>query len=227
MRQEYRVLGVVILMAGLLLLAVVGVMAQEVTGLIGGDMGYVPGLRKNPITSEQRQQIIGIRQNMHSQIQNIRANQNLSQQEKQAEISEILLNSNTQIVNVLTPEQKQEFAAWWEERQERSAQMTAPRSMGAKPQGRVGAGPGMMQKGNMGFMPGLQQNPLSSDQQQRIAAIRKQEQNQIQSVRMNKNLSMQEKNSRMAEIRSNTHSQVMNVLTSAQREEFMQWWKSR
>ena len=219
MKLVCRAFGVITLVAGLLILAAVGTLAQQVIGQVGGDMGYVPGLRKNPITTDQRQQVIGIRQNMHSQIQDIRNNRNLSQQEKDAKISEVLQNSNTEIVNVLNPGQKQEFSAWWQNRQERMAQRTEPR--------RMGAGPGTMQRGDMWVMPGLQQNPLSADQKQRITTIRQQSQNQMRNVRMNRDLSTQEKNSRMADIRSNTHSQIMNVLTPAQREEFSQWWQSR
>lgn len=228
MRQELRVFNVVLLATGILLLAAVGTLAQEVVGHVGGDMGYVPGLRQNPITSDQRQQIIGIRQNMHSQIQSIRANQNLSQQEKQAQISKAMQDSNAQIMSILTPEQRQEFSSWWEERQQRTAQMTGPGARaGAGPGARMGAGPGMMQRDQMGDVPGLRQNPLSADQQQRIANIRRQTQNQVQSVRRDTSLSMQERDSRIADIRSNSHNQVMNVLTPAQREEFNQWWQNR
>lgn len=75
-----------------------------------------------------------------------------------------------------------------------------------------------------GTVPGVQ---LSAAQRQRVAAIRRETQQQVQAIRRNPNLSAQQRAQRIAEARQRGHQRVLDVLTPAQRRQFQQWWANR
>lgn len=85
--------------------------------------GVVPGLQQNPLTQDQRDQIAQIRRNAEQQMQNVTNNPNLTQDQKWDQISQIQRKAHDDIVNLMTPEQQQEFTNWWRQRQGSGAGM--------------------------------------------------------------------------------------------------------
>ena len=83
----------------------------------------------------------------------------------------------------------------------------------------------MAQRPHMGAMPMLSQNPLSAEQQQRIANIR--QQTDVQQIRADRSLSAQDRSNRIQEAQVAGHAEVMNVLTDAQKQEFQTWWNDK
>lgn len=179
----------------------------------GAQMDNVPGLQQYPLSTHQRQQIAGIRTEALREMQQIRREPNLTTQEKNNRINQIMMETHNKVMNVLTDEQRDEFQQWWEQRPARRA--------GA------GAGPGMGMGPMMGTVPGLTQNPLSQEQMDQIRGIRTESMKQMQNVRTDPNLSQEEKTARITQIRQEQHRQVMEVLTPAQQQEFNDWWAAR
>lgn len=186
------------------------------------DMGMVPGIQQNPLTQQQRQQIMDIRQETQQQVRQIRMNQNLSQQQKQQQIKQAQMQNHERVMNVLTPEQRAEFQNWWQQRQQGCPGGVCP----IRPPG-AGAGPGMgMGPGQMGMVPGIQQNPLTQQQQRQIMQIRQDAQQQMRDITNNPNLTEDQKWQQIQQIQRETHDAVVNVLTPEQRQELSNWWSS-
>lgn len=76
-------------------------------------LGHVPGVETS---IEQRQRIALIRQQTIQQVQDVENDPNLTPQQKQDRIAEIQRDGHEQIMNVLTPEQRDDFNQWWKGR---------------------------------------------------------------------------------------------------------------
>ena len=176
--------------------------------------GMMPGLQQNPLTAEQREQIMNIRRNAMAQMQDIRSDSSLSQQQKFDQIRDVQQSMHSQVMDVLTPAQTQEFQQWWQDRQ---------MGMGAGPQMHMGAGP----DNRMGTVPGIEQNPLTAGQRQQITNIRRTAMAQIRNIRNDASLSQQQKANQIRDVTQSMHDQVMNVLTPEQHQEFTNWWQSK
>ena len=187
-------------------------------GMGMGRAGGMPGLVNNPLTADQVKKIADIRANTQAQVMSVRADSKLSAAERNARIAEIRQRGHEQVMSVLTADQRKEFESWWSTRGRMGM-----RTHGMRRVGGMGGGPGRM----AGMMPGLVNNPLTAEQQKKIADIRANTQAQVMSVRADSKLSAAERNARIAEIRQRGHEQVMNVLTADQRKEFESWWSSR
>lgn len=185
----------------------------------GRRQGDVPGVQ---VTPEQTQQIAAIRQQTQDRVRNIRIDPNLTQQEKAERIAEARRQGHEEVLNALTPEQRQRFHEWW---------AACPRA-GAGPVGGPGAGPGRMgPRGGgpppdiaQGSVPGVQ---LAQEQMQQVARIRQETRSKVRSVRTDPDLSQQEKAERIAGAQREGHERVLSVLTPEQREQFETWWRSR
>lgn len=189
-----------------------------------GGMGTMPALEQNPLTQQQKQQIMQIRQQTQQQVRDVRMNQNLSQQQKQQKISQIQAQGHERVMNVLTPEQKAEFGGWWQQRQSCSGGTCQMKPSGA------GAGPGMGRQGRgmnrMGMIPGLQQHPLSEQQRQQIVEIRQDAQNRMSTITNNTSLTQDQKWQQLDQVQRESHDAIVSVLTPEQREELSNWWSS-
>lgn len=67
---------------------------------------------------------------------------------------------------------------------------------------------------------------LSAEQERRVAAIRQETQQRVQSAQNNQSLSQQEKASRSAEARRKGHQNVLAALTPEQRRQFEERWQA-
>lgn len=213
MKQVYMVVFVAVV--SLVLLATSAFSQGMMRGRQGQAMGDVPGLSQYPLSSEQRQQIAQIRQQTQVQMREIRANPNLMQSERNQRIAELQAEQHSQVMNVLTPAQREEFSNWWQNRQ----------AMG--PGMRAGAGPGMGRgQGMMGNVPGLRENPLTNEQRQQIAQIRTETHRQVREIMADPNLTTQQKQDRISTVQWQSHDRIVEVMTPAQRQEFTEWWRN-
>lgn len=76
-------------------------------------MGAVPGLQRNALTAEQMQTIANIRQSTQTRVQNIQRDPNLTPQQRADMIAQARAEGHQDVLDVLTPEQRQEFQEWW------------------------------------------------------------------------------------------------------------------
>ena len=81
-----------------------------------GAMMTVPGLRNHPLTSAQRRQIGTIRQDAQRQMRATRNMAGLTAEQRQEQMEKMRADTHTKVMNVLTPEQKQEFENSWASR---------------------------------------------------------------------------------------------------------------
>ncbi len=70
-------------------------------------------------------------------------------------------------------------------------------------------------------------NPLTAEQQKKIAGIRANTQAQVMSARRSPGMSAAEREQKIDQLRRQGHQQVMDVLTPAQQKEFESWWNGR
>lgn len=141
------------------------------------------------LTDEQKATLQTIRQSEREQIEAIRNNSSLSQEEKRAQIEAIHQATREQSLGVLTPEQQQTIA-------NRRANGDGP-------------GPG----GRGGGIPGL-----TDEQRASLGTIRQSEREQIEAVRNDQTLSQEEKRARIESIRQESRQQSQGVLTPEQQE---------
>lgn len=92
-------------------------------GMGKGQMGMVPGLQQNPLTQQQRQQIMDIRQDAQQRMSSITNNTNLTEDQKWQQLQQIQRETHDAVVGVLTPEQQQELNNWWQSRQQQGTGM--------------------------------------------------------------------------------------------------------
>lgn len=91
----------------------------------------------------------------------------------------------------------------------------------ATAQGRPGAGRGY---GANEGVPGVQ---LSDAQQQRINQIRAETRREVQRLRTDSSLSMDDRDRQIKDVQARGHENVLNELTDQQRAQFDNWWRNR
>ncbi|MGQ9807168.1 MAG: hypothetical protein ACUVSM_11520 [Armatimonadota bacterium] len=200
-------------------------------------IGVVPGVQ---LTPEQERQVAQIRSETMRRVQEIRRNSSLTPEQMAAEIAKVRQEGHERVMNVLTPEQRQQFESRWPGCRlfggagwqgagsgaglgrgpcgaglGRGAGMGRGAGRGLGP-GAAGLGAGF---GMSGLVPGVQ---LTAEQQERIRQIRQDGAREAAAVMADPNLTAQEKSRRVQEIRAQTHEQVMSVLTPEQRRQFEQ-----
>ena len=94
-------------------------------GRMGGGMG--PMARLN-LTPEQKTKLRPIFQSSHQQVQAVRNDASLTTEQKQAKISEIRQNTQSQVNGILTPEQHQQWQQMQQMRQNRRGKQAPPPS---------------------------------------------------------------------------------------------------
>lgn len=186
-------------------------------GMMRGDkMGRtVPGV--TDLTSDQQQEIAGIRMETQNKVRDIQMDQSLTSAERMQMIQETKSQGHEQVLSVLTADQREQFNMWWESRYRMP----------------VGAGPGQMAQrmdkgmGGMmmsGMVPGV--TNLTQEQQQEIARLRTTQMQHMREIRMDSSLTVQERRQMMKDAKKEHHEQVMNVLTDEQKMEFQEWWSA-
>lgn len=75
--------------------------------------GQMPMLKKYPLTSEQQKKIAAIRADTQSKVESIRVDKSMNQKKKSQMIEQTRANGQKQVMNVLTPDQKAEYMAWY------------------------------------------------------------------------------------------------------------------
>ncbi|BCW97950.1 MAG: hypothetical protein KatS3mg024_0777 [Armatimonadota bacterium] len=189
-------------------------------------IGLVPGVQ---LTPEQERQVAQIRSETMQRVQQIRWDSSLTPEQIAAEIAKVRQEGHERVMNVLTPEQRQQFQSRWPGAAPgvglgrgpcgaglgRGAGMGRGAGRGIGPGAAwLGAGYGMS-----GLVPGVQ---LTAEQQERIRQIRQDGARQVAAVMADPNLTAQERALRVQEIRTQTHEQVMSVFTPEQRRQFEQ-----
>lgn len=91
-------------------------------GMGAGSMkGTMPGLTQSPLSDAQKQRILSIRSSYRQQIMDARRNTSMSSQQRMDRINQLRQQQHQEIMNVLTPAQRQEFDNWWSSRQQSGA----------------------------------------------------------------------------------------------------------
>jgi len=203
--------GILCLMAAIALaapqVASQGMMHRGGRGMGPGMMNQtcVPGVT---LTADQQSKIAAIRQETQSKVASIMSDSSLSAAQKQAQAQAARMAGHQKVLDVLTPQQLQQFQSNW--------RMGCPMGTG----GGRGMGPGMM---NQGYVPGV---TLTADQQSKIAAIRQVTQSKVAAIMRDPNLSSAEKQTQAQAARQAGHDKVLDVLTREQRDQFNQHWSS-
>jgi len=203
--------GILCLMAAIALaapqVASQGMMHRGGRGMGPGMMNQtcVPGVT---LTADQQSKIAAIRQETQSKVASIMSDSSLSAAQKQAQAQAARMAGHQKVLDVLTPQQLQQFQSNW--------RMGCPMGTG----GGRGMGPGMM---NQGYVPGV---TLTADQQSKIVAIRQETQSKVASIMRDPNLSSAEKQTQAQAARQAGHDKVLDVLTPEQRDQFNQHWSS-
>lgn len=174
--------------------------------------GTVPGVQ---LSQQQQQQVMQIRQNGQSQIRSIQTNSSLNSQEKSSRIAQVRQNTHDQVMNVLTPQQQQQFSTWWNNRQQMSPGTPAGAGMGP------GKGAGWANSTV------FKQNPLTQQQQQQLMQIRQATRQQLRAIMQNQSLSEDQKWDQVCQTLKSSHDQIQDLLTPAQQQEFKTWWQNR
>lgn len=222
MKREVPIRCLILVIALLLMVSATAALAQGMQrgrgmrhGAMGSHMGTMSMLSQHPLSTDQQQRIATIRQQTQAKVQSIRSDTTLSVQERTSRIDEAQVAGHAEVTSVLTPDQIKEFQSWWSTR-------TAGMGRGA----RMGGRGAMSGRGPMSDVPGLVQNPLTDDQRTRIAAIRQRTQSQVSSITRNANLSADEKWKQISDARRQGHDDILDVLTQAQKQEFLDKWQT-
>ncbi len=157
----------------------------------------LPGLVRNPLTPTQQQ--------TQMQVAAIQANPNITPDQKAGMIEQVAQDERGQILGVLTPQQMTEFNNYWQ--------------VGSAPAG-AGAGP----SGCPVSILGVQQYPLTTQQQACISAIRQQTAQRLQALQSNTALTNQQRATMIGQVQTSERQQIYQVLTPLQRQEFMTYW---
>lgn len=185
---------------------------------MGAGTWIVPGLPTSSLTGDQRQKIASIRRQTQAQVQGVRADSALSDQEKAQKIAQARKTGHDKVMAVLTQEQRKQVEDWIKSRP--SVGMGMRRGMGL---GNMGWSndPGSMCGKQAWSVPGIADSSFTAQQRQKIAAIRQQTRTQVQAIRNDSKLTEQEKSKQIDEARKVGHDKVMDVLTDKQKSDLM------
>lgn len=105
---------------------------------LGADIGQgVPGVQ---LTEDQKRRIAAIREDTRQEIQDIRRDPDLSQEQKAERITDVRREAHDRALDVLTREQRRDFQDWWDRRHRQDTAPGMRRGMGP---GARGQGKGM------------------------------------------------------------------------------------
>jgi periplasmic protein CpxP/Spy len=139
------------------------------------------------LTDDQKAKLKGIRQSEHDQVQAVRNDASLSQEEKEAKLRAIRESMHQEVFGVLTPDQQQAL------KQKRAEWHKHDRSGG--------------DLGGLG---------LTDNQKAQLKSIHQSARDQITALKSDQSLSDERKAQRIGEIRRSTHQQALGVLNLEQ-----------
>jgi Spy/CpxP family protein refolding chaperone len=210
-----RYVGILVLVLLILALTVASVYAAQGTKPGGTSIGVgMQGLSKHPLTPAQKNQIAAIRQENRQKVQSIMSNSKLTQKQKDDQIAAVRMDTHKKMMAVLTPDQRKELADFKRAHAKPAAQGKGPAVKTSKATA-------------ASEFPMLKKHPLTNDQKQRIADMRRDEKKEIQAVNADKKLTSTQKADRIKEIRSRTRSDILSVLTTEQKDELKGAAKAR
>lgn len=165
--------------------------------------GYVPGVR---LTPRQQRQIAGIRLRTRVEMRSERRNHHHNFRERQRQIIIIRRNGHTRIIEILTPEQRNQFHSWWNDRSYDQYYRYRTRT---RIDGRI---------------PGIR---LSAYQQRQITRIRQDTRQRMLETNRDTSLTNRGRQQRIAEISREEHDEILEILTPDQRAQLDTWWQDR
>ena len=145
------------------------------------------------LTADQQTQVKTLLQNQRSQMQAVRNNTTLTQEQKKQQIGELRKTNHQQMMAVLTPEQQ--------------AQLQQMRAKHEK-------------RGFQGR--GLQALNLTDQQKEQIKPIFDNTRQQVQALRGDTSLTPEQRRQKLQEIRSNQQTQLNAILTPEQQQQLQQ-----
>jgi protein CpxP len=163
------------------------------------------------LTADQQTKMRQVMEQNRAQMKALRDDQSLSQEDRMAKMRALRQAEKTQMDAILTPEQKQKME-----------------SMRENHPGGPGMGHGEGGMGPGGMNPGehlAKELNLTQDQQSKVSAIFKQNEQQMRAIHDDKSLSPEDRHAKMQQIHESMKSQMNGVLTSEQQQKFAQLQK--
>lgn len=198
------------------------------------------------LTPEQQRQINAIRQETQQKVQAIQRDTRLTQAQKQAQTAAAQDAGHNRVMNLLTAQQRQQVQTQTRVGAQGNGLGMGPcgQGLGQGRQGKAGTGQGLGMGpcgagqgpggqgqgqrgagyGRNGEVPGVQ---LTTQQQQRIQAIRAEMQQVMQRLQQDPNLTPEQKAYEREQLQKETHERVMQELTDQQRQQFQKFWDER
>jgi Spy/CpxP family protein refolding chaperone len=148
------------------------------------------------LTADQRAKVQSILQSERSQVQALRSNTSLTDEQKKQQVRELRKNDHQQLLAVLTPEQQAKL-----------------KQLHSQRKGRAGA----FRSGR-----GFQALNLTDQQKQQLKPVFQSTRQQMQALRSDTTLTPEQKREKMKEIRQNQMAQMKSILTPEQQQQLHQ-----
>lgn len=148
------------------------------------------------LTADQRAKVQSILQSERSQVQAVRSNTSLTEEQKKQQIHELRKSDHQQLLSVLTPEQQAKLKQLHSEHKGRGQAFKAGR--------------------------GLQALNLTEQQKEQLKPVFQSTRQQMQALRTDTTLTAEQKREKMKEIRQNQMAQMKSILTPEQQQQLQQ-----
>ncbi len=153
------------------------------------------------LTDDQRTKVQSILQNERSQVQAVRNNTSLTDEQKKQQIHDLRNTDHQQLLAILTPEQQAQLKQLHAERNGRGAAFKAGR--------------------------GFQALNLTDQQKQQLQPVFQSTRQQMQALRSDTTLTPEQKHEKMKAIRQNEMTQLKSILTPEQQQQLQQMRENR
>ena len=148
------------------------------------------------LTADQRAKVQSILQSERSQVQALRSNTSLTNEQKKQQIRELRKTDHQQLLSVLTPEQQAKLKQLHSEHKGRSAGFRAGR--------------------------GFQALNLTEQQKEQLKPVFQTTRQQMQALRSDTTLTAEQRREKMKEIRQSEMTQMKSILTPEQQQQLQQ-----
>ncbi len=186
-----------IFLAGLTLSATM--LAQTATGTEHGQKharGPAQAFQQLNLTADQKSKVQSILQSERTQVQALRGNASLSDEQKKQQVRELRKTDHEQLLAVLTPEQQAQLKQMHKQGGRRAAFNAGRR---------------------------FQALNLTAEQKTQLQPIFQSTREQMQALRNDTSLTPEQKHEKMQQIRQNQMSQMKSILTPEQQQQLQQW----
>ena len=193
--MQKRILGIFI--SGLMLAGTISAQTAPAAGQRGQAMrGEARMFQGLDLTDDQRSKVQTILQGERSQIQALRSNTSLTDDQRKQQARQLRRTDHQQLLAILTPEQQAKMKQLHQQRRGRQASFNAGRR--------------------------FQALNLSEQQKAQMAPIFQSTRQQMQALRSDSSLTPEQKRERMKEIRQNQMAQMKSILTPEQQQQMQQ-----